>query len=279
MRIHDVPPGVTPTPIAQYLARAFPAMPKWLVRETLKKKDVRVNGVKTSADAVVRGGDQLAIYVEDRFLTALPDVIYEDEALIVVDKPAGLPVDSDGQGLGADTMLTRLRAVCPDARLCHRLDTYTGGVLIAAKNADAEAKMRAVFEAHALTKLYQCVVVGDPPSDSARLTAWLEKDAAASRVRIIDHPAQHALSIETRYRVLVRANGLARLEVNLITGRTHQIRAHLSHVGLPLLGDDKYGERAANRRWKATQPALWCTRVSVEDHTFESLPRFGHYGV
>lgn len=279
MRKHVVPPGVSPMPLRQYLSRAFPAAPAWLLRETLKKKDVRVNGVKSAADAAVRGRDELTLYIDERYLTAPPEVIYEDEALIVVDKPAGIPVDSDGQGVGADTMLARLRGVCPDARLCHRLDTDTGGVLIAAKNAEAEARMRVVFASHALTKLYQCVVVGDPPQDAARLTAWLEKDAKAARVRVTDHPSPRALAIETRYRVLARGVGLARLEVNLITGRTHQIRAHLSHVGLPLLGDDKYGDREANRRWKATQPALWCTTISFDRYSFESRPRFGEYGV
>ena len=279
MHTHDVPAGVAPMPLRQYLSRAFPALPGWLLRETLKKKDVRVNGVRSSGDVLVRGGDVLTLYVEARYLTALPDVIYEDDALLVVDKPAGIPVDSDGRGVGADTMLARLRAVCPEARLCHRLDTGTGGVLIAAKDAGTEARMRDIFETHNLTKLYQCVVVGQPPRDDARLTAWLEKDAGASRVRVIDHPAPRALPIETRYRVLTRAGGLARLEINLITGRTHQIRAHLSHVGLPLLGDDKYGDRAANRRFRASQPVLWCTRVSLEGHTFESRPRFADFGV
>ena len=279
MRKHVVPPGVAPMLLRQYLARAVPAMPSWLLRETLKRKDARVNGAKAAADALVRGGDELTLYVEERYLTAPPDVIYEDDELIVVDKPAGIPVDSDGQGIGADTMLARLRVVCPDARLCHRLDTYTGGVLLAAKSAGAEARMREIFSAHALTKLYQCVVIGDPPQEAARLTAWLQKDARAARVRVMDRPFPGALPIETRYRVLARNQGLARLEVNLITGRTHQIRAHLSHVGLPLLGDDKYGDRAVNRRWRAEQPVLWCACIRFGTHVFESRPRFGDFGV
>lgn len=275
MRLHRVPNGVPSMALRQYLPRAFPAMPGWLARETLKKKDVRVNGVRSGADAMVEAGDELAIYVDDRFLTALPDVIFEDESLIAVEKPAGVPVDADGQGVGADTMLSRLREICPTARLCHRLDTYTGGVLIAAKTDEAEARMREIFKTHALTKLYECVAVGNPPVDEARLTAWLVKDAKAARVRVIDRDAPGALPIETRYRVIARRNGLARLEVNLITGRTHQIRAHLSHVGLPLLGDDKYGDREANRRLKISQPLLWCTRVQFGRYDFRSAPKFG----
>ena len=277
MRLHRVPAGVPRMTLRQYLPRAFPAMPLWLARETLKKKDVRVNGVRSGPDAMVEAGDELAVYVEDRYLTALPDIIYEDEALIVVDKPAGVPVDSDSQGVGADTMLSRLRGVCPGARLCHRLDTYTGGVLIAAKTDEAEARMRDIFREHALTKLYECVVAGDPPAGEARLTAWLEKDARAARVRVLDHPAPGALPIETRYRVLGRRDGLARLEVNLITGRTHQIRAHLSRVGLPILGDDKYGDREANRRLKVPQPLLWCVRIRFGECDFQSRPKFGPF--
>ena len=275
MRLHTVPAGVPRMALRQYLPRAFPAMPGWVARETLKKKDVRVNGARSGADAMIGAGDELTLYVDDRYLTGLPDVIYEDGSLLVVDKPAGLPVDSDGQGVGADTMLSRLRALCPAARLCHRLDTYTGGVLIAAKTDAAEARMREVFRAHALTKLYECVVLGDPPADEARLLGWLAKDAKAARVRVLDHFSPGALSIETRYRVLARKDGLARLEVNLITGRTHQIRAHLSHVGLPILGDDKYGDREANRRVKAPQPLLWCTRIHFGEYDFRSRPKFG----
>ncbi|MBQ8953811.1 MAG: RluA family pseudouridine synthase [Clostridia bacterium] len=279
MRRHIIPADVPQMPLRQYLCRAYPAMPSWVLRETLKKKDVRVNGVKSGADAVVRAGDELTLYVEERYLSAPLQIIYEDGSLVVVDKPAGVPVDADGQGVGEDTVLARLKAMYPDPRLCHRLDTYTGGVLIAAKDAVAEAHMREAFASHALTKLYQCIVVGQPPAGEARLRAWLVKDAQASRVRVIDHPAADALPIETRYRVLAQRDGLARLEVNLITGRTHQIRAHLSHVGLPLLGDDKYGNRQANRLWKIYQPLLWCTRISLEGRSFESKPQFGGIGV
>ncbi len=262
-------------PLRQYLPRAFPAMPSWLTRETLKNKDVRVNGVRSGPDAPVQSGDELAVYADDRYLAVPPVIIHEDDSLLVADKPAGVPVDADGQGIGADTMLSRLRAVCPGARLCHRLDTYTGGVLIAAKNDEAEARMREVFRAHDLVKLYQCVVAAYPQRAEARLTAWLVKDAAASRVRILDQEAPRSLPIETRYRVLAQRDGLSRLEVDLVTGRTHQIRAHLAHEGMPILGDDKYGNRDANRRWKVRQPLLWCVKISFDGRCFESRPQFG----
>ena len=277
MHRHIVPQGVSETPLRQYLARAFPALPGWLARETLKRKDVRVNGARSGADALVRSGDELAIYLDERYFASPVDVIYEDESLFVVDKPAGIPVDSDGGGIGADTMLSRIRAVHPDARLCHRLDTYTGGVLIAAKNEEAERRALAAFRAHELTKLYHCVVSGNPSGEAARLNAFLQKDARAARVRIVGHPAPNALPIETRYRVLSRRGELTRLEVNLITGRTHQIRAHLSYAGLPVLGDDKYGDREANRRFRVFRPLLWCAKIDFDGYSFESRPQFGSF--
>ena len=274
MRQHTVPAGVPETGLKSYLTRAFPAWPSWLIRETLKKKDVRVNGIKSGAEAVVRAGDTLSIYVDDKYFEAPLQVIYEDGDWLVVDKPAGVPVDSDGRGVGGDTMLARLTAHCPSARLCHRLDTGTGGVLIAAKNDQAEQAALKAFAAHDLVKLYRCIVVGRPPREEARLTAYLLKDASAANVRILDHPAPGALSIETRYRLIEARDGLSLLEVRLMTGRTHQIRAHLSHVGLPLLGDDKYGDREENRRRRVSQPQLWCEKISLLGHTFESRPRF-----
>ena len=96
-------------------------------------------------------------------------------------------------------------------------------------------------------------------------------------MRVVDHETPRALPIETHYRVLAKKDGLTRLEVNLITGRTHQIRAHLSHVGLPILGDDKYGNRTLNKRFKVFQPLLWCTSIRVEGHVFTSKPRFSGF--
>ena len=274
MRQHIVPASVPAISLRSYLTRAFPTWPSWLIRETLKRKDVRVNGTKSGAEAVVRAGDVISIYVDDKYFEAPLQVIHEDSDWLVVNKPAGVPVDSDGRGVGGDTMLARLTTHCPSARLCHRLDTGTGGVLIAAKNDSAEQAALRAFAAHDLVKLYRCIAVGQPPRDEARLTAYLVKDASASSVRILDHSAPGALSIETRYRLIEARCGLSLLEVRLMTGRTHQIRAHLSHVGLPLLGDDKYGNREENRRRRVSQPQLWCVKIDLLGHTFESSPRF-----
>ncbi len=273
MHRHTVPNGVSSTPLQKYLTRAFPTLPAWLIRETLKKKDVRVNGTKSGADTSVRSGDELTMYIDDKYFSAPLDIIYEDDRLLVVDKPCGIPVDSDQANIGADTMLSRIQAHCPSAQLCHRLDTGTGGVLIAAKTNDALSEMLTAFKQHELTKKYRCIVVGKPTAPQAKLTAYLLKDAASSRVSIIHVPKSGALPIETHYKLIESKGELSLLEVTLITGRTHQIRAHLSSAALPLLGDDKYGDRAANRRFKRQQPALWCSEITYKDHHFKSAQK------
>ncbi len=274
MRLHTVPQGVSQTPLKTYLTRAFPTWPGWLLRETLKKKDVRINGKRSGAEGVVCAGDTLSLYVDDHYFETPLDVLYEDEHWLIVDKPTGVPVAPDGRSIGGDTMQTRLQAHCAQARLCHRLDTGTGGVLVAAKDDATEEAAAKAFAGHDMLKLYRCVVVGHPPQKEACLKAYLIKDAQASSVRIVDYPAPGALSIETRYRVLAEREGLALLEVRLMTGRTHQIRAHLGHVGLPLLGDDKYGDRSANRQHHIAQPQLWCVRIELLGQVFESTPRW-----
>ncbi len=277
MRTYTVPDNVGRLPLKTYLSRSFPAMPDYVVKELLKKKDVRINGVKSGSEAFVSAGDELKIYADDKYFGGNLDILYQDEELIVVDKPCGIPVDIDDSGVGSDTVLIRLRTVCPSARLCHRLDTYTGGVLICAKSEKAYERIVSIFERHETEKLYQCIVVGRPPKESDRLRAYLIKNAKNAIVRILDHPADGALPIETHYCLLEEKDGLSRLEVRLITGRTHQIRAHLAHIGCPLLGDDKYGSREANKQHQIYHPLLWCTRMKLDGKVFESKPDFGKY--
>jgi len=274
MHKHTIPVGVPPTQLSRYLTRAFPSLPGWLIRDTLKKKDVRVNGTKSGADACVRSGDELILYMDDKYFIVPLEIIHEDNRLLVVNKPAGIPVDADQANIGSDTMLSRIRSYCPAAQLCHRLDTGTGGVLIAAKTESALAEMMEAFRGHELVKIYQCLVVGKPEPAQAKLRDYLIKDASGSRVKIVHTPQPGALTVETHYRLIDSNDQISHLEVTLITGRTHQIRAHLSSVGLPLLGDDKYGNRAANRRYNRSQPSLWCSEIQWKDYVFRSTPPF-----
>ena len=270
MKTHTVSSTGGPQPLGRYLARAYPALPGWVLRDALKKRDVRVNGQRCGSDALVRQGDEIKLYIPDKYFGDALRILYEDGDLLVVEKPAGLPVDRDGREVGEDTVLHRLQSSHPDVRLCHRLDTWTGGVLITAKHAPAEARVRQAMSAHRIDKRYLCVVVGAPPRPAGTVTAWLLKDAVHASVRACDAPAPGALPAETAYRALTGADGLTLMDIHLITGRTHQIRVHMAHIGCPVLGDDKYGDRDANRRLRVQKPQLWCREMTLDGLTFRS---------
>ena len=262
MTDHTVPLSVGAMPLPRYLARAWPMLPGWALRQAIKKRDVRVNGARWDGRALVRGGDALRLYLPEKYLTGPLQVLQRDGELLGVVKPAGLPVDVDEQGVGADTLLSRAREIEPGARLCHRLDAGTGGAMLLALTDEAEARLLSAFERHQVTKAYRAVVKGAPPA-AGTLTHYLVKDAAAAHVRALDAPAPGALKARLAYRTVARGEGRALVEIELFTGRTHQIRVQMAHIGHPLLGDDKYGDRWFNRRWGADQPLLWCTELRL----------------
>ena len=259
MRLHTVPAGVGPMPLEKYLRRAWPLMPGRVLRDALKKRDVKLNGARVGADAAVKGGDELALYIPDSWLAPEPEVLFSDDRLIVAVKPQGLPVDADRDGVGADTLLTRLQGRWPGARLCHRLDAQTGGIVLAAAD---EAVWQQAFEAfrdhRGVTKRYAALAFGRFERPEGTLSAWLVKDARRGDVRVLHRDAPGAKPITTRYRAgEAVAPGLYRVALEPVTGRTHQLRAHMADFGHPLLGDDHYGDRAANRRFPGAKLCLW----------------------
>ena len=259
MRLHTVPAGVGPMPLEKYLRRAWPLMPGRVLRDALKKRDVKLNGARVGAEAAVKGGDELALYIPDSWLAPEPEVLFSDDRLIVAVKPQGLPVDADRDGVGADTLLTRLQGRWPGARLCHRLDAQTGGIVLAAAD---EAVWQQAFEAfrdhRGVTKRYAALAFGRFERPEGTLSAWLVKDARRGDVRVLHRDAPGAKPITTRYRAGEEvAPGLYRVALEPVTGRTHQLRAHMADFGHPLLGDDHYGDRAANRRFPGAKLCLW----------------------
>lgn len=264
-----VPVRVKEMTAARYLSRAWPLLPSYAIRDAFSKKDVKVNGTRALPDTPVRGGDRLEVYLPARQEPAPLDVRFEDERLLVFLKPVGLPADVDQDGIGEDTVKTRLVRHCASARPVHRLDTGTGGVMLAAKTDESEAALRAAFAGHRVEKHYRTLALGRLPRRNDTLKGYLLKNARDARARVVDNPLPGALPIETRYEVLrVRtAAGLvvSELDVMIPTGRTHQIRAHMSHIGHPLVGDDKYGDRNANRRLSAAGICLWCQSLEIRD--------------
>ena len=264
MIAHNIPSGVPEMPLERYLRRAWPMLPGRVLREILKKRDVRVNGAKSGGDAPVSGGDALAIYADAKWFEPEPDVLWTDDKLIACVKPQGLPVDVDQDGVGADTLLIRLRRRWPGAELCHRLDAQTGGIVLASADDTVAAQAFEAFKRHGVRKEYHALAFGRFDRPEGTLRAWLVKDARRAQVRIAHRDQPGAKPVETRYRVgPAAADGLYHVWLEPVTGRTHQLRAHMADFGHPLLGDDRYGDRAANRRFPGVGLCLWHERLRV----------------
>lgn len=261
--------------LSQLLVQTAADVPLWAIREAIKKRDVRIDGVRITGDVRVHAGQEIRVFWPKAVVAGSgqektlpkPEIVFEDARVLLINKPQGLQSQNEDNPLAGDSALTRVLAYLKAegkqtdcVHLCHRLDVQTGGLLLFAKDDEAfESAMRA-FSERTFQKFYTCRVKGCPAKREAVLQAWLRKDAQISRVSVTDYPARGALEIMTGYRVL-RAEEYALLEVELMTGRTHQIRAHLAHIGHPILGDDKYGDRMLNRRLGLKRQQLWATRL------------------
>lgn len=265
---HIIPDAVPAMALEKYLRRAWPLMPGHILRDICKKKDVRVNGIKSDGSATVRGGDALALYADAARFEPLPEVLWTDDRLIVAVKPQGLPVDVDQDGVGADTLLSRLARRFPGARLCHRLDAQTGGIVLAAADEAVYAQALEAFRVHGIQKQYHALALNPFDKKQGTLNAWLQKDARRAEVRVLHRAQPGAKPIETRYRAGDAAiPGVYHAWLEPVTGRTHQLRAHMADFGHPLLGDDKYGDRAANRLHPGTPLCLWHERLTVPENS------------
>ena len=261
--------------LSQLLMQAAGDVPAWAVREAIKKRDVRIDGVRISGDVRVCEGQEIRVFWPKSVVQAerkeLPatEIVFEDVHVLLINKPQGIPSQNEDSPLEGDSALTRVIACLKTrgektdhVRLCHRLDVQTGGLLLLTKDDAAYEAAVEAFTARTFQKFYTCRVKGCPSREQETMRAWLRKDAQLSRVAVTDYAARGAQEIVTAYRVM-EAGEFARLEVELITGRTHQIRAHLAHIGHPILGDDKYGDRALNRQLGLRRQQLWATRLVV----------------
>ena len=255
MLTHRIPPGVPETPARRYIRRAWPLLPEREVREAFARRDVKKNGARIAPADTVRGGDELTLYVNAAFPL---EVIFDDGRLLAVSKPQGLPVDVDQDGVGEDTLLARLRAYNENARLLHRLDAQTGGVLLAALDEQTYQNGLTAFREHQLVKTYRAVARGPFPAKAGEWRDYLVKDARRATVRVTKHPGGGAKPIITRWRALeALGENWFLVALEPVTGRTHQLRAHMAFYGHPILGDDKYG----GRETRAARLHLWCRGV------------------
>ena len=257
----------------RFLNKAYPNLTLPLICKLMRKKRIKLNGAKAEPNTKLREGDVFRFYLSDELLSKeqsarendfriVPSelsIIYEDENLLLVDKPVGMVVHEDNDNT-ADTLINRILCYLwkkgeydPENEqsfvpaLCNRIDRNTCGIVIAAKTAEALRVLNQKIRDRELVKLYLCVVSGTPARREAILTAYLKKLPEENRVIISDKKQPDYLTIKTKYRVLESRGEQSLVEVDLLTGRTHQIRAHFAHIGNPLLGDGKYGVNKLNK--------------------------------
>ncbi|MBQ3157912.1 MAG: RluA family pseudouridine synthase [Clostridia bacterium] len=250
------------------IRRFLPELPQRTVQQCFAHRDVKLDGKRIKPDIRVVAGQKVELFCMEQS-APLVDVVYEDEDVLLLNKRAGISVEPDEKGgmTLTELALKHVRAKDPQAfppKACHRLDNQTCGLTLFAKNERAEAILTRAFRERTMDKRYICLVRGMMKPPAATCKAYLLKNAKQARVSIHDDAVPGARPIITEYETL-EAGPVSRLLVHLVTGRTHQIRAHMAALGHPLLGDDVYGDRAFNRQQKVQGRLCLCAaRLTLE---------------
>ena len=263
----------------RFLAKAVPLLPASLAQKYIRIKRIKLGGTRVERDARLKAGDVLQLYINDEFFekprednayltVATPklNIVYEDENILLADKRPGMAVHPhDGAEYGR-TLIDHIQAYLYQKRewsprgenafapaLCNRIDRNTGGIVIAAKNAETLRILNQKIKDREMDKRYLAIVEGTPKPQKGSLKGYLFKDEKKNRVFVTDTPKPGSKTCQTNYVTLQSKNGLSLVECELITGRTHQIRAQFAHAGHPLLGDGKYGKlpKNADRNYQA----------------------------
>ena len=261
-------------------------IPPSLLYKSIRTKKIKVNRKRAEANLILEEGDTVQCFLSEEFfkcetddtslarITPHLDIVYEDENILLLNKRPGISVHEDEKG-STNTLITHIQAYLyqkgeynPNDEqsfapaLCNRIDRNTGGIVIAAKNAKTLRVMNEKIKKREIDKFYLAAIHGIPKKKSDTLTAFLRKDSEKNIVKIYDtNPPRDAKRIITKYNVIASKSGLSLIEVELLTGRTHQIRAHMAHIGHPLLGDGKYGINKSDKAQGYKYQALYSYRL------------------
>lgn len=270
----------------RFVGKAVPLLPESLLQKYIRLKRIKLNGKGSKRDTRLNEGDVLSLYINDEFFEKPTErnsylkvgaprlnIVYEDENILLADKKPGVLCHSAGEW-DYNTLIANIQAYAYQKgewrpreenafapALCNRIDRNTGGIVIAAKNAEALRIINEKIKEREIEKYYLCVVRGRPKPAEGQLRGYIFKDAAKNRVYVRRKPEPGAKEALTYYRTLASQGGLSLVECRLGTGRTHQIRAQMAAAGTPLLGDGKYGSDRENKKLGEDGQLLYSYRL------------------
>lgn len=277
----------------KFIAKSVPLLPQTLLYKYVRIKRIKVNGKRGENSTRLNVGDVVDMYINDEFFEKSPekydflkaskniDIVYEDDNIILCDKKAGLLCHPDDHEY-VDTLINRIKRYLYEKSeynpaeessftpaLVNRIDRNTGGIVITAKNAESLRILNQKMKDRELHKYYLCIVHGVLEQKSDTLSGYLVKDESKNKVSVSNKKTENSKEIRTKYNVLDTDGNLSLVEVELLTGRTHQIRAHFASIGHPLLGDGKYGTNAQNKKYGYKKQFLYSYKL-VFDFTTEA---------